>query len=303
MTATRHPAPAALRGVLNVNKPGGISSYDVIRRVKPLLDPGRPAIGHAGTLDPLADGVLLLLLGPATRVSRFLLGSDKEYVAELLFGAATDTDDITGSELRRAPVPSLDRAALIQLLGRFAGAIEQIPPRYSALKQNGVPLYRRARRGEEVHPRTRTVTVHELELLDWQPPRARLRALVSAGTYIRALARDIGEAADSAATLAALTRTRSGSFTLDRAVSLDRLDSANLPGLLVPIEDALADLPRFPVSPDQARDLRQGRPIPQPDVPEAEFALAATPDRSFLAIVTSRDGLLRPVRNLYGGEE
>jgi tRNA pseudouridine55 synthase len=295
------PAPAAcrLRGILNVNKPSGISSYDVIRRVKSLLAPGRPALGHAGTLDPLASGVLLVLVGPATRVSRFLLESPKEYEAELLFGRRTDTDDITGATVAEAPVPSLTPDALAGLLRQFTGIIEQVPPRYSALKQDGVPAYRLARAGRPVEPKPRTVTVHRLELLDWQPPRARIRAGVSSGTYIRSLARDIGAAAGSAGTLAALVRTRSGAFTLASACALDELDAGNIARRLVPVEESLPGLPRLEVSPREAGELLAGRTVLRRDVPTACHALARTADAGFLALVATGDDGIRPVRLLF----
>lgn len=295
------PAPAGsrLRGILNVNKPTGITSYDVIRRVKALLRPARPALGHAGTLDPLASGILLLLVGPATRVSRFLLESPKEYEAELLFGRRTDTDDTTGATLAEAPVPGLDAAALTGLLGQFTGLIKQVPPCYSALKQDGVPAYRLAREGRPVQPQPRSVTVHRLELLDWQPPRARIRACVSAGTYIRALARDIGAAADSAATLAALVRTRSSGFTLETACPLAELDADTITRRLVPVEDALPGLPRIEVSPQEAAELLAGRTVSRRRPAASGHALARAADGSFLALVSADGNAIRPVRLIF----
>ncbi|HDQ98803.1 MAG TPA: tRNA pseudouridine(55) synthase TruB [candidate division WOR-3 bacterium] len=288
-----------LRGILNVNKPSGITSYDVIRRVQGLLRPRRPALGHAGTLDPLASGVLLLLVGPATRVSRFLLESPKEYEAEVLFGRATDTDDITGATVAEAPVPELDPERFAALLADFTGIITQVPPRYSALKQDGVPAYKFARAGRPVTPKPRTVTVHRLELLDWSSPRARLRACVSSGTYIRALARDIGAAADSAATLSALVRTKSGAFSLAGACPLDALDADSVIRRLVPIEDSLPGLPRLEVGADEAARLLAGRTVARRRMSVTGHALARARDGSFLALVAAGPEGIRPVRLIW----
>jgi len=288
-----------MRGILNLAKPSGASSYDVIRRVKRVLGPEPPALGHAGTLDPLASGVLLVLVGAATRVSRFLMESDKEYEAEVEFGARTDTDDATGAVVAESAVPELDRAGLERLLARFTGTIEQVPPAFSALKQNGVPLYRLARRGIRVQARPRTVTVHRLELIDWHPPRARLRAQVSAGTYIRSLARDIGRAAGSEANLAGLVRTRSGAFRLVDAVEPAILTPGLIARSLVPVADALPGLPRILLPGTDAGRLARGQRIELDGAPDSGFALAITDDRRFLAVVRADHRTIRPVRIVY----
>ena len=291
-----------MRGVLNVNKPSGISSYDVIRRIKPILQSPIP-IGHAGTLDPLASGVLLVLLGEATKVSRFLLDLPKEYVAGVLFGRQTDTDDITGMTLAESPATGLAAGSVRAALDRFAGEIEQIPPAFSALKQNGQPLYRLARKGMEVHPRSRKVTVHKLELPDWKPPTATVRCRVSAGTYVRALARDLGTALDTVATLATLVRTKVGQFTIEDASVSDTLDPTSLADRLVPIDVALTGMSRISVSPVQAQHLCQGKVVSGFGGSAVSgvdgFALAQTDDRSFLAIVVSNGTELRTKRIIY----
>lgn len=288
-----------MRGVLNVNKPSGISSYDVIRLVKPMLR-SRVALGHAGTLDPLASGVLLLLLAEATKVSRFLLGLPKEYVAGVLFGRQTDTDDVTGKALHEQPVAGLTARLVEACLARFRGEVEQVPPAFSALKQNGQPLYRLARRGEEVRPRSRRVTVHELELLDLQPPRATIRCRVSAGTYVRSLARDLGKAVGTGATLETLVRTEVGQFNIREATPPDALGGASLTDRLIPIGAALAWMPHVTVSPAQALRLLQGRVVKYLPTPRGDgFAVAETADRGFLAMVVSRDGELRTERVIY----
>jgi tRNA pseudouridine55 synthase len=300
-----------MRGVLNVNKPSGISSYDVIRRIKRLLSSASAIgnrratipLGHAGTLDPLASGVLLVLVGEATKVSRFLLSLPKEYVAGVLFGRRTDTDDITGKTLDERPVRDLTAESVRVALGRFTGEIEQVPPAFSALKQDGEPLYRLARRGEEVKPRSRKVTVYESELLDWQPSTATIRYRVSSGTYVRALARDLGALAGTEATLASLIRTKVGQFAVEDAVDPDSLDAATLPARLIPIDAALAGMPRVTVSAVQARHLHQGKVVSgiggQAPEGTGSFALARTDDRSFLAVVVSNGTELRTERIIY----
>ncbi len=291
-----------MRGVLNVNKPSGISSYDVIRRIKPILQSPIP-IGHAGTLDPLASGVLLVLLGEATKVSRFLLDLPKEYVAGVLFGRQTDTDDITGKMVAERPVTGLTAQLVRTALERFTGEIKQVPPAFSALKQDGQPLYRLARKGLEVCPKSRRVTVHELELLDWQPPTATIRCRVSAGTYIRALARDLGTALDTVATLATLVRTKVGQFKLEDSTTPDALDAVSLSERLTPIDAALAGMPRISISPVQAQHLHQGKVVNGFEGSTVsgvdDFALALTEDHRFLAIVVPNGTELRTERIIY----
>jgi tRNA pseudouridine55 synthase len=291
-----------MRGVLNANKPSGISSYDVIRHIKSILQSPIP-IGHAGTLDPLASGVLLVLLGEATKVSRFLLNLPKEYVAGVLFGKQTDTDDITGKTLSERLVSGLTAEFVRAGLERFTGEIEQVPPAFSALKQDGQPLYRLARKGREVHPKPRKVMISELELLDWQPPTATIRCLVSAGTYVRALARDLGTSLGTVATLASLVRTKVGQFTIEDATAPDALDAGSLTERLTPIDAALSWMPRVTVSPFQAQHLHQGKVVSDFAGPTAAgvdaLALAQTEDHRFLAIVVSNGAKLRTERIIY----
>jgi tRNA pseudouridine55 synthase len=294
-----------VHGVLNIDKPSGISSYDVIRKLKQVLVPAPGSIGHAGTLDPMASGVLLVLVNAATKVSSLLLGRPKTYAATVLFGRATDTDDVTGRVVREAAVPAIDGAGLEAALDRFRGTFEQTPPAFSAIKQAGRPLYERARRGEAVAPEPRTVTVYDLKLEEWTPPRARLELTVSAGTYIRAIARDLGEALGSCATLEALVRTRVGRFTVQDALLLDTLTAESARAALVPVESALDWLPRVEVSPEQAGNLFQGRRIALPAVRHSEFdirhspVLCLSPDGRFLALARAEGDSLRPERIIY----
>ncbi len=282
-----------------------MSSFDVVRRVHRELGGGRTrgrvtGIGHAGTLDPMASGVLLVLLGEATRLSRFLMAQTKEYDAEVLFGFSTDTDDVTGQVAARGPVPKLTSAQLREALTRFVGSIEQVPPRYSALKHEGQALYSLARRGRAVQPKPRTVTVHLLELLDWTPPRARLHCEVSSGTYIRALARDIGAALGSAATLAELVRTRVGRFRLNDALRFDALSAEAIGARVVPVEQAVPGLGVLTVDVPSGRALGAGRPVSSEYAQAVDgLVLVRTDDGAALYLVRSEAGMLHPVRMIY----
>lgn len=305
-----------MRGIVNINKPPGISSYDVIRQIKPVLKPKR--IGHAGTLDPLGTGVLLILVNEATKVSPFLSTLPKEYEAEIRFGIQTDTDDINGRTIATALVPQIDqKEAEAIVVRKFTGKIEQTPPRFSALKKAGTPLYKLARQGIEFTPQTRTITIYKLNLIKWQPPFARLRCLVSSGTYIRSLARDIGFALNSRATLTSLVRKRIGIFNLRNAITLEphRLPNIDLKSQLIPIERALPQIPRVLVTPEQKQMLLYGRTVSiqvAPNVnPEAmnnehsgdskwrKIAFAFTDDNHFLALIKISDDKARPVRLIY----
>lgn len=233
-----------LNGVLLLDKPVGPSSSAVLQAVKRLLEAEKA--GHAGTLDPLASGLLPLLFGEATKFAQFGLDAIKEYRAQVRLGAATDTGDAEGQVTDRQPV-KVDEAGLASALGRFRGDIEQVPPMYSALKHAGQPLYALARAGQSVERAARKVTVHELELLERAGDVLHLRIRCSKGTYVRQLAVDLGLALGTVAHLEALRRTRVAGFKLDQAVTLDDLqalgEEARLAWLLPP-DSLLEDLPR-----------------------------------------------------------
>jgi tRNA pseudouridine55 synthase len=295
-----------VRGVLNVNKPSGISSYDVIRRLKPLLRSsatGRGSaipVGHAGTLDPLASGVLLVLVGEATKTSRFLLDLPKEYMAGVLLGKRTDTDDVTGTVVEEKPVPAIDEEKARAALSRFLGVSEQTPPAYSAIKQDGRALYHLARQGLEVKARPRPVEMHELDLTALKLPRLSLRCRVSSGTYVRGLARDLGTALGTVGTLESLVRTAVGPFRVEEAVELHELEQATLSRCLRPVAGALSHLPSYVLSAEQARRLGHGLPVEcHAADAAAAMGVARTEDDRFLAVVRSRAGELRTERVIY----
>jgi tRNA pseudouridine55 synthase len=252
-----------VHGVLNINKPAGMTSHDVVDTVRRIL--GVKRIGHTGTLDPQATGVLPLCVGRATRIAQYLTQADKEYVMTLRLGVTTDTLDAAGKETGRVAELHVSREALEAVLPRFVGEIQQVPPIFSAKKYRGERLYRLARRGQHVERRPVTVHVHALELLEFAPPFARLRAVCSKGTYARSLCDDIGRALGCGGHLYALTRTRAGRFTLDAALTLGQLEDGvrdgRLAEVLIPMGDALAHLPAVRVAPEAGRLILHGRSV------------------------------------------
>jgi tRNA pseudouridine55 synthase len=293
-----------MRGVLNANKPSGITSYDVIRRLKPVL--GTRRLGHAGTLDPLASGVLLILVNEATKIADYLQMPDKEYVAEIRLGVRTDTDDITGRVLDEKSAVGITEERVLSVLAQFLGEIEQKPPAFSAVKVRGERSYRLARRGEAVEHAARRVRVHAKELLEFTSPILRLRLIVSSGTYIRALARDIGERLGCGATLQSLVRTRVGGFLIDDAVGIEDPD---LVSRLIPVGKALAFLPGATVTAAAVPRLLSGRALSPDDVrmtnDDSASAACDSPvvvqdeARRVLFIAQYADGNLKPKRGIY----
>ncbi len=245
-------------------------------------------MGHAGTLDPLATGVLLICVGRATRIAEYLMASRKVYRAGIRFGATTDTYDAEGEVTGEFPAQELDPAALKATLTQFVGLISQQVPPYSAVKQEGKPLHRRVRRGEQVDPPVRQVEIYRAEFLSWEPPVATIEVECGPGTYIRSLAHDWGQAVGSGAYLESLTRLASGKFTLEDAVPLDVLREAAEGGwehYLLPMDEGLLDMAAIVVSSEQAQALRHGRPIERGAGEENELARAYTLDGDFIALV------------------
>jgi len=247
------------RGFLVVDKPGGMTSHDVVARVRRATDVKR--VGHAGTLDPMATGVLVVGIGAVTRLIRFIQDQPKEYVATAQFGVATDTLDAEGGILDRVEM-SFTTEEMEAVARRFTGDIMQVPPMVSALKHEGRRLYDLAREGKTVEREPRPVTVHELEILavgSGPYPEVEFRVVCSSGTYVRTLADDMGRALGGHAHLTALRRTRVGSLGLDRAVTVDGLDAWK--DHLISPADALADLPGITVEKETAWAVRQGAPL------------------------------------------
>ncbi len=244
-------------GLLVIDKPVGPTSHDVVYKAKRLL---RAKVGHTGTLDPLASGVLPLLVGHATRLARFFKNEGKEYVAEIELGTCTDTCDREGRVISQAPVPELSKEQLVEVLSSFRGQIRQQPPLYSAIKIQGRKLYELARRQVEVTPPERTVEIRALDLLEWDEGKMRLRVECSAGTYIRSLARDIGQKIGCGAFLTALDRTRFGPFHRSSATPLSEI-ADTWQDHLIPLESLLPDLPRLDLDEPVATRVRHGNAI------------------------------------------
>lgn len=278
-------------GLLNINKPAGPTSHDIVAGVR--RGARVKKVGHAGTLDPMATGVLVVCVGAATRLSQYAMGSRKTYLARVRFGIETDTYDAGGTVTAQSDAP-LERDAVDAALGAFRGDIEQIPPMYSAIKQDGQKLYELARAGHEVERSARPVTIHRMEMTAWDPPFATLRVECSAGTYIRSLAVDLGRAVGTGAHLAALERAASGPFTIEEAVTWDDLDAAMASGTwrdyLLPPDMALADYPRVDLTAEEAEDIRHGRLIPVDGEREFAGALARAydPEGRFFAVLEQR---------------
>ncbi|HEV3115810.1 MAG TPA: tRNA pseudouridine(55) synthase TruB [Gemmataceae bacterium] len=257
---------AALHGLLVIDKPGGVTSRDVVDRVQPWFPP-RTRIGHTGTLDPLATGVLVLCVGAATRLTEYVQRMEKVYEIRIQLGARSDTDDADGviamqSQIGEAP----DRSTIERHLHRFLGETEQVPPIYSAARVAGRRAYDLARRGREVDLKPRKVTIHAIEVLAYDYPALGLRVRCGKGTYMRSLARDLGDQLGCGAYVAALRRTRIGPFNATNALSLE-IAGAVACNLLLPLEAAVAELPRLVLPADELARLRQGQPVTAADLP------------------------------------
>ncbi|HCE16771.1 MAG TPA: tRNA pseudouridine(55) synthase TruB [Anaerolinea thermolimosa] len=254
----------AISGVLVVDKPVGLTSHDVVQIIRKGTNIRRA--GHTGTLDPRASGVLVVLIGPAVRLSEYVSASDKRYQAILRLGASTDTYDADGRVTRSRPVEHITEEQFQEVLQRFVGEIEQVPPPFSAVKIKGRKAYEMAREGEEVDLAPRKITVYSLELLEWAPPEAVIDVYCSSGTYVRSLAHDLGEALGCGAHLVGLRRTKSGRFTLRDAVPLRKLKEAFVEGnwyqYLIPAAEALADWPAIELTEAEIDTIRHGHRIP-----------------------------------------
>jgi len=285
-----------LSGILNINKPSGMTSHDVVARVRKIT--GQRKVGHAGTLDPMASGVLLLCLGQATRVAEYLLVSDKVYRARIRLGIATDTYDAQGQITNQAEV-TVTRAQVEQELSGFVGTVEQTPPAYSAIKHHGTPLYRLARRGQTVVPQARRVSIEVLRLIEWTPSELEIEVRCSKGTYIRSLAHELGRRLSCGAHLANLTRMASGHFRIEEALTLAELEHAFARGegerLLQPLDTALQAFPAITVDQATQSKIAFGQQVQLPEAPEAPMCRAYAADGCLLALLRrSADGFWQP---------
>jgi tRNA pseudouridine55 synthase len=281
-------------GALLLDKPVGLSSSRTLQEAKKLL--GAKKAGHAGTLDPLASGLLLILVGEATKFAGPMLESDKEYLATVKLGVTTSTADAEGAVLEERPV-QVSAEQVAAALARFRGTIEQLPPMHSALKRDGVPLYRLARAGRTVERARRRVEIHELEVLQCAPPILELRVRCSKGTYIRTLAEDIGAALGTGAHLAALRRTGSGRFHVRDAATLEELRALpNRRAALLPLRVLLEGLPSTELDAAAEARLRNGQPLKISGLEEGLCALYRS-DGGVIGLGEARaEGVLKAFR-------
>lgn len=300
----RHERPGPA-GFLVVDKPAGITSHDVVDAARRWL--GTRRVGHLGTLDPAATGVLPLAVREATKLVPFLEGGLKSYAGTIRLGSETDTLDAEGTVTRRHEGALPEERAVREALATFVGEIEQVPPMYSAVKKEGVPLHKLAREGIEVEREPKRVTIHRLELIKYAPPDVEVEVDCSAGTYVRALAADLGSRLGCGAHLSGLRRTRSGPFTEDQAVTEAVLSREAEEGTVAQRLVAPVNALGYPVvrlSQAEAERLRQGGEIPAPESPitPGTRLAALEPEGTLLAIVEARPGRrLHPLRVLGAG--
>ncbi|HEY0756682.1 MAG TPA: tRNA pseudouridine(55) synthase TruB [Ktedonobacteraceae bacterium] len=274
-------------GILNIHKPTGMTSHDVVARVRKLLKQRR--VGHAGTLDPAASGVLPICIGQGTRVAEYLSESGKEYQATLVFGSETDTYDAEGEITRTASTAGLELASIEQALAQFRGPQMQVPPRYSALKIQGQAAYKRARAGEELTLAARPIEISHLAIVSWQSPQLVLDVACSKGTYIRSLAYDLGRALECGAHLGGLVRTRSGPFVLTDSVTLEDLANACMENkaadLLYAADKALERYPSLRLNAEEAARVLHGNAFSYTTTEtEQELARVYNASGDFIAI-------------------
>ena len=286
-------------GILLLDKPIGPTSHDAVARVRRAA--GLRRVGHAGTLDPLASGLLLLGLGPAARFLEYLVGLDKTYETTVRLGQATTTYDAEGEVTAERPV-DVSAAQLAAALDAFRGPIRQRVPPYSAVKRDGRPLYESARRGVTLDLPEREVVIHALDLLAFDPPFVSLRVACSSGTYIRSLAHDLGAALGSGGHVAALRRTAVGAFAVASAVPLDALTPESVAAALLPPEAAVQHLPRIEVGESEAIRLSLGQRLPAAADATQGNAAAFGPGGRFLGVVEVDGDVIRPRKMLASSD-
>jgi tRNA pseudouridine55 synthase len=273
-------------GIFNINKPTGMTSHDVVAIIRKHLKQKR--VGHAGTLDPLASGVLPICVGQATRVAEYLSEGGKEYQADIKFGIATDTYDAEGTITSTASTANLTLNMIEETLEQFRGPQMQYPPRYSAIKIQGQPAYKRARAGEAVVLEPRPIVIYSLEIRDWIPPRLTLAIECSKGTYIRSLAHDLGMQLGCFAYLEALVRTRSGPFTLSDSIALEQLADAvetnSIQHYAYPLDKALEQYPAFKLDAETVERIKHGNTFNNPAANNSGLARVYDTNGAFIAI-------------------
>lgn len=291
---------AECHGILNLNKPSGMTSHDVVLRVRRCT--GERKVGHAGTLDPLATGVLLVCLGQATRLAEYLVPGRKLYRATICLGITTDSYDAMGAVTEQRPVGDLSLDQIRAVLARFEGTIQQIPPPYSALHQAGRRLYQLARQGLAVQATPRAVHIEAIRLIAWESPRLTIDVSCSAGTYIRSLAHDIGQQLGVGGHVAELSRLASGDWRIEEAVTLDQLEAAAAAGnwheLVQPMDRALQHFGPVHLAPEIARRVASGQTVSLDSAPATPLLRAYAPGGRLLALLQPANGagMWRPTK-------
>ena len=283
-------------GIIIIDKPEGWTSQDVAAKLRGVFRERR--VGHGGTLDPMATGVLPIFIGRATRGVEFFESAEKEYVAGLRLGVETDTQDTTGTVLQERAV-NITRAQLEQVLARFLGPQEQVPPMYSAVKIGGKKLYELARAGKTVERKPRAITIHELELLDGEGVEYQIRVRCSKGTYVRTLCHDIGQALGCGGCMSSLRRTKAGCYDLEHAITMDALLRQEDPvSLLLPVDSLFAELPAHTVGQGQLKAVFNGAAVKASQLTDGSYRVYA-PDGSFLLLGEAKDGMLRTIKSFF----
>ena len=279
-------------GFLIVDKPEEMTSFKVVKEIRKLFS-GQFKVGHTGTLDPLATGLLILAVGKATRLSEYFLKQDKCYIVKGRFGLSSDTYDLDG-ELKEVPCPEITKDALLKVLERFRGEIEQIPPPFSAIRIKGKRAYELARKGEKVELKPRRVRIYSLKLLNFSYPDFEIEVCCSSGTYVRTLVHDIGKALGCDAVVVELRRTKVGKVTVDEAVPLSELSKDNIKSLLIPM-DELLDMPEIKIPPESKGRFKNGTRI-RVEAPDGLYKVYS--DGEFLGVGIVKSNLLKPEKVL-----
>lgn len=287
-----------MNGIILVDKPQDWTSHDVVAKLRGVLHERR--IGHSGTLDPLATGLLVVFVGRATRAVEFSEADSKEYLSGLRLGVSTDTQDITGNVIAKCDALP-DEAAVRETLCRFIGDIEQIPPMYSAIKIGGKKLYELARRGESVERTPRKITVSSIDIVDKDGTDYILNISCSKGTYVRTLCNDIGDALGCGACMSSLRRTRAGTFSVDEAHSLENIEAAaledRLSDIILPVDALFAPFPKLTVSESAAKRLKNGNVI-KVSAEDGDYRVYSDSEE-FLLLGRVEDGKLKTIKSFF----
>ncbi|MEM9951198.1 MAG: tRNA pseudouridine(55) synthase TruB [Chloroflexota bacterium] len=284
-------------GFLNIDKPAGLTSHDVVARVRRLCrnSVGKTKVGHAGTLDPMATGVLVICLGYATRLSEYAMQSTKTYRAKVHLGIETDTYDAEGEVLTQKDASHITLDDVRNAIQPNIGDIQQLPPMYSAIKKDGKKLYELAREGIEIEREARAVTIYDIKIVSWQSPVIELDVTCGSGTYIRSLAHDIGAFLHVGAHLSGLIRTQSGSFTVEDALDLQALlEDETWQSKIINPTQALTDWQQVHLSNHEASEIQLGRTIPKNDTLTDDYVMGIMPDGHLLTVLENRNTVWKP---------